>query len=336
MKWRIIRAKPTKTESAMIAQAINDDTSQNEIAQKVLTTLEKCNDLISKFLKRTDGVSSKKRYAEIKKYLERLSTNLRRNVNNDIDVDSYLSNELSQLEKIYSSALPKENLNIPSLERIKTASTFTPYSDTKTFDSFLKNIEGQFFDVWDSAVRTGYMNGLTTNEIVKNVMGIPAKNAQVAKSGTIDVLRNSLMANTRTALQSFAIETRNELYRENANLFSGYKWMATLDRRTCLVCGSYDGKIFKSLDEIKNMPPFHLNCRCLIVPVVKGEEVSDMRAAENGPVDSKVTYEEWLKEQTKDVQKKILGAKRFGEFQNGQSINSFVSNGTIINVTRKE
>lgn len=328
------RAKPTNIESAMISHAINDDTSQMKIAKKVLLTLENTSKDLARFIKQTDGVYTKQRYNEIRKQISTIAHNLRENITSDIDVDKYLKNELNELRKIYKDIGGFSDFSIPAFEQVKKSATFVPYTESSNFDSFLENVENQFFNVWDSSVRTGYMTGQTTQEIVRNVMGSPARDAQVVKTGSLQGLRNSVVANTRTALQSFAVETRNAVYKQNEDLFDGYKWLATLDRRSCLVCGELDGKIFRNLDEIKTMPPIHLNCRCVIVPYFKElDEVEDYRASENGEVKSGVTYEEWLDSQSDEVKAQILGQGRFELYKQGMKIGDFVNNGRTIPIT---
>lgn len=44
---------------------------------------------------------------------------------------------------------------------------------------------------------------------------------------------------------------------------------ATLDQRTCLICGVLDGKVYKA-DEV-HLPPFHTECRCQCLPWI-GEQ----------------------------------------------------------------
>ena len=51
-----------------------------------------------------------------------------------------------------------------------------------------------------------------------------------------------------------------------------YKIVGTLDDRTCEVCSQQIGKIYNILEAVTgiNLPPFHPNGRCCIVPVLKG------------------------------------------------------------------
>ncbi|MCH3972104.1 MAG: polymorphic toxin type 50 domain-containing protein [Oscillospiraceae bacterium] len=80
-----------------------------------------------------------------------------------------------------------------------------------------------------------------------------------------------------------------------------YKYLATLDCRTCAVCGALDGKVFKVSDAKTgvNFPPIHSNDRCTITPVVPGMAESGGRAAcdpetgKNYMVPAGMTYEGW-------------------------------------------
>jgi len=57
------------------------------------------------------------------------------------------------------------------------------------------------------------------------------------------------------------------MYRAHAEVIDGEQWLATLDHRTCFVCGLYDGTIWL-LDKLYKLkvpfaPP---NCRCVLIP----------------------------------------------------------------------
>jgi hypothetical protein len=140
---------------------------------------------------------------------------------------------------------------------------------------------------------------------------------------------------------SMAEAARDAVYRENASLFSGYKYLATLDSRTCFVCAADDGKIFRTLEEAPQLPR-HLQDRCLYVPVVKGMEefdVDDTRASADGPVSATMTYSDWLKTQSEETQRDILGATRYALFKSGIPITSFVADGrtlTLEQLAKKE
>lgn len=312
-------------------------------ANRIIGLLDQADRQIARFIRQTDGVYTKARYREIARKLREISKSLRESVEDGTDIDGIIGYELKKQEKLLDelkdsvkkiSASPVNSADFlfPSAEQIKTAALFKPVVEGMTFQSYLEGIESGLYNVWDSAVRTGYLTGMTTDRIVREVLGSAAGNSRLAESGAIRAFRNSVYNNTRTVLQSFANETRKKVFEENEQYFgdsSGYKYeyLATLDRRTCAVCGSYDGKRYRSLKEAPEIP-VHYSCRCMVIPAIDIE--GDTRAAEGGAVDAKITYEDWLRSQPEKVQRDVLGASRFRLFMTGQPVTSFVSGGKTL------
>lgn len=252
-----------------------------------------------------------------------------------MSVEEFVEYELKTQQKLYNKYLKKQNINLtfPTIEQAVTTARFGSYTNTSTFENYLESLELNFFNVWDSNVREGYLLGTPTAKIVRNVVGKQAHNAQLAEAGAMQQFRNSVMANTRTALQAMANDTRKLMMERNSELFSGYQWVATLDRRSCLVCGNLDGKIEKKITGFGEQPPVHYNCRCLILPIISGYDElddEDTRASENGQVDADMSYEAWLKSQPESVQKEVLGTARFRMFQETGTISEFVNDFKII------
>jgi hypothetical protein len=86
---------------------------------------------------------------------------------------------------------------------------------------------------------------------------------------------------------------------------------------------SRDGEVYPINEGPR--PPFHFNCRTTTVPVTKSwkdlgakkqkEVPASSRASMDGQVPDRLTYEDWLKLQTKDVQVEALGARRAALFR---------------------
>lgn len=245
-----------------------------------------------------------------------------------MDLEEFIDYELQTEKKLFRGL----NLTYPTKEQLITSVQFAPYCKSAVFENYLDSIGEQFFSVWDGEVRSGYLTGMTAQQITRRVVGSVAQSGAVTDAGALHTLRNSILMNTRTALQGFANNTRMAIFEKNADAFKGYKWLSTIDRRACLVCGEKDGKIFKVIDEV---PPLHLNCRCVIVPVVRGDmpEFTDERASEFGVVEGNITYEEWLGEQSSSVQKEILGKTRYEIYKETGKIGQFVDNGKILTLS---
>lgn len=328
-----------KIENGVIKYAISFERYKNGQANEIIALLDNADIQIAKFIKQTSGVYTKARYKEISRKLKEISSRLKEQVGNNIDVDGVIDYELKKQEKLLNSLKKdiiklkggKVNFLYPTKEQIRTAALFKPATEGLTFESYLNGIEAGLFNTWDSAVRTGYLTGQTTRQIVKNVMGGVSQIDKLKHAGQIQPLRNSVYANTRTLLQSFANETRNRVYEKNEEYFGegGYKYeyLATLDARTCIVCGNYDGKLFKSLKDAPELP-LHRNCRCILLPYFNIE--GDTRASKDGQIDSKITFDKWLEEQDSKTQVEVLGKTRYKLFKDGVSINQFVDNGRVL------
>lgn len=81
-----------------------------------------------------------------------------------------------------------------------------------------------------------------------------------------------------------------------------YEILATLDSKTCEICGELDGKVYEVGKEITgvNMPPFHPLCRCTDVPHYEDTPAEGMvrvaRDPETGKtydVPADMTYKQW-------------------------------------------
>jgi hypothetical protein len=121
-------------------------------------------------------------------------------------------------------------------------------------------------------------------------------------------------------------EKQPEKEQPKRSMFSGYRLVGTLDSRTCLVCGSLDGKIFDTEEAATAHKCLNEHCRCVVLPVIKGMEdfdEDDERASMDGPVPASMTYEKWLKKQLVKIKKEILG-DYYENYKNGTSLEELV------------
>lgn len=146
---------------------------------------------------------------------------------------------------------------------------------------FAKHVTG----LYKARLLDGILKGRSSKQIAEDLesTGTPAPVA---------------MMSARTSITETAAETERKAL-ERANL-DKYEYIASLDERTCPVCGALDGKVFLVKDGKKgvNMPPMHPNCRCGITAALKDEYKSSKRFARdsNGKgiyVDGTMTYAEW-------------------------------------------
>lgn len=76
-----------------------------------------------------------------------------------------------------------------------------------------------------------------------------------------------------------------------------YKYLATLDYRTCHICGALDGMVFKvsEIREGENYPSMHPRCRCTTTMNMQytGRSARNVFTGKSETVDGSVTYKEW-------------------------------------------
>lgn len=339
-----------KVEDSVIKYAIDFERYKNGQANEVTDMIDNANRSIAKYIRQTDSVYTKARYKEIAKKLNEVSKALKEKVGENIDIDGVIEYELKKQKKILDEAKPylpkikggEINFLYPSLEQIKTAALFKPV-DTKyglTYQSYLEGIENGLYNIWDSAIRTGYLTGQSTQKIVSNVLGGLTPQTKMIKQGMINSYRNAVYANTRTVLQSFANETMNRVYEENEKYLGDtapdgekykYEYLSTLDNRVCIICGELSGKLYKELKDVPQLPQ-HRGCRCVILPYLNIE--GETRASKDGYIKD-VTFDKWLSEQDVKTQKEVLGASRYQIYKVGQAEGKevqFSNNGSVKNL----
>lgn len=162
----------------------------------------------------------------------------------------------------------------------------------------------------------GLSQGETADQIVRRVQGTRANGY---RDGVLNVARQQAAAIVRTTSGHVTTQAREQSYREAGSALKGVQWVATLDTRTCPVCGPLDGKVYP-VDEGPR-PPAHWNCRCTTAPVTRslaeilgkgrgGELSSSTRASMDGQVPDTVTYDDWIENQPAAVQDEVFGQSR--------------------------
>lgn len=159
-------------------------------------------------------------------------------------------------------------------------------------------------------ISAGVAQGLTANTIVKN-LGIVNKQQIKNLEGNVF----TVVADSRTKGNEVAFK---EL--ERLGVVSYYEHNSVLDSRTSLhICVPRDGrKYYQKWDEIgvQNIPPLHSRCRSKLI-VRTGNDLSEQRPSQFGPVDSKLKYKDWFETQSDKTKRSILGKKRFESYKKG-------------------
>lgn len=164
-----------------------------------------------------------------------------------------------------------------------------------------------------AAVRQGIMAAETNQQIIRRVRA----EMQITRRGAASLVQ--------TSVHTVANEARLATFKANSDVVTGLRWLATLDSHTCAQCGSRDGMTWKldgtpivASQKFLN-PPIHFNDRCVLVPITRFSDMgSGQRASDRGPVDRKVTFEEFLGRQDKAYQEEVLGKGRTELWKSGK------------------
>lgn len=144
------------------------------------------------------------------------------------------------------------NFTTPTPEQVWSAVKFNPLAlDGKPVD-FAKLMAG-----WEETevarlvqgVKSGFVQGQTTRQIVKSVVG---------PGGLGDVSERHAATVVRTALNHVSTQARLMTLEKNSDIVEKYEWVSTLDSRTSTICRSRDGQKYEFGKG--PLPPAHPNC----------------------------------------------------------------------------
>lgn len=239
---------------------------------------------------------------------------------------------------MYRAISVKFNYTIPAPELIERAILTMPVDSGHLFDELMKRYDQLTKDYFISEIRAGIVSGEGTKEMVHRLSGDTSLLSIQAASAE-RMVRSVVMHTMNTA--------RLELYKANSDVIKAVQYVATLDTKTCPVCGTLDGKTW-ALDEQHPTPPRHYNCRCVLAPITKSwrelgidkdELPPSVRSSMNGYVPETMDYTEWLAKQSEKTQAEILGPTRLKLYKQGLPIEKMVRNGkplTIEELRQKE
>lgn len=149
--------------------------------------------------------------------------------------------------------------------------------------------EGQSIPQWFNTIRQDDLTRLTqvvqraaveqlsVDRVKKLLLGTQEAHF---KDGLFPLSRSSAVTLSRTLINGVSNSAMLETCKSNSDAIDGIKFVATLDGKTCPVCGLYDGKVWKGAEiQQAKRPPLHPNCRCCLVPYVEGGKEGERPAA---------------------------------------------------------
>lgn len=201
------------------------------------------------------------------------------------------------------------------LRQLVLKSSFQGHKMQAWMQAYSKSVQAGIIKQLRTGIATGESIPQLSNRLTK-LLGSKSK-----QSGVI----------ARTAVSHIVHRARETTFKQNKKLINKVQWISTLDDRTTLICINLDNKIFEVGEGER--PPAHFQCRSTVVPVITSWQEFGVdapppatRASMNGSVPANTNYRDWLKNQSKATQIKVLGKKRAELYQSGRvTIDRFVS-----------
>lgn len=208
----------------------------------------------------------------------------------------------------------------PAFSAVKAIVQARPFQG-RLLREWIAGIESSRAAAVRDAVRAGVVEGRTTAEIVRTVMGTrPERYA----NGSLQKSRRDVEAVVRSAVSHTAETASDAAYEANSDIISHVEWLSTLDNHTSSDCrirdrlpytlGTYK-PIGHKIPWLAGPGRIHFCCRSSKVPALKSAKALGFndgatRASMDGQVPEATTYAEWLSKQSAPRQDEILGPER--------------------------
>ncbi|WP_010486918.1 hypothetical protein [Pseudomonas sp. S9] len=191
-----------------------------------------------------------------------------------------------------------------------------------------------------NAVREGYVQGKTVDQIVRGIRGSRAE--QYADS-LLNFARHDLASIVRTAINHTASVAREKFYAAKSDNMKAEVWRSTLDTKTSDPCRIRDSLKYEALTHkpighkvkwLQGPGRIHFNCPSTSSPVTKScrelgidsdERTATERASMDGAVPADTTYAEWIQRQSYARQEQVLGVTRAQLMRDGAKLSDFYS-----------
>ncbi len=286
----------SETEALRLINTLQDKTSLDELLQK---------------LKNGDKDESKKRLLSVleapayQARLERL-----RQLQNQLDL---LMKNVYQQEKSFSTSFYADLANesyyrsIYNIQQRADAAFSFGHLSAKTVDKVINSRwSGKNYSerIWDNT--RALAQDLKEELLINLITGRTNRDASAIIANKFGQGASNARRLVRTESNYVSGELNAVAYEECG--IAKYRYLATLDLKTSLICRGLDGKIFLLKERIvgKNYPPLHPWCRSTTISVVDESLIDKMQRSAIDPVTGKrikvpasMTYEEWYNKYVK-------------------------------------
>lgn len=183
--------------------------------------------------------------------------------------------------------------------------------DLQSRARFFNEISKIDYSAIESVVSYPWSGAMFSDRLWQNKQALIFNTREILTQGIIQGKSIGTMSTALSAKMGQSYKNAERLIRTEANHIHSesdraaykeagveeYEYVATLDSRTCEICGALDGKHFKVKDAQPgvNYPPMHPNDRCTTVEYDPDDELDWLNSGK--PMPKNTTYEEWYNQQ---------------------------------------
>ena len=219
-------------------------------------------------------------------------------------------------------------LNVPGESKINKYvrdSIMTLESGSRTnaavWADYVKGYESSMSRQYNAIITSAYSESLNTGE-----MATLNQLSQRFRALNNDILARDAETLIRTGVQHYAQQASNLMVQDSLDIIDREMPVVTFDSRTSNICMSISGKYpggWKVGKSPIGYPPYHYQCRTIILPMLKGQTELEGTRSVNGAdggsqIDAKTPFSKWLRNQPESFVVETLGKKRADLFLSGK------------------
>lgn len=193
------------------------------------------------------------------------------------DMTGLAAEEVGFLQNAFVTAAQLQDIVLvaPFASAVRTAVLTRPF-EGRPLRRWFSSLEAADQRNLEQAIRLGFIQGETTDQIVRRVRGTRANKFT---DGVLQTSRRHADAIVRTGITHSATQAREALWNNNSDIIQAQKWTSTLDGRTTPICQARDGKVAPTqggqvppgspiLSPPDARPPAHVSCFVSETPVL--------------------------------------------------------------------
>lgn len=270
-----------------------------------------------------------KQDAVIRAAINKLSTQVHKAIYDDLEASAkkLMSQEVEYQVRMLRAVIPAQVQAVAEVAAVNASQAWSaaiaePFQGA-LLSQWAGNQSASFVGMVTNTIRSGYILGETTDQILRRVRG------GVNSVGVMARAQNDVSAVVKSAISHFAAEAREQTAQANEDIIKAREWLSTLDTKTSATCIIRDKKQYtldKEPQPIGHKIPYgagpgkiHFCCRSTETWVVKswrelGIDADEMpegvRASMDGEVPGDTTYATWVKNQPARVLRQVFGTER--------------------------